>query len=306
MTYQMDLRDLRYFETIAEKGHVGRAAKELCLTQPALTGCIRRLEEAFATPLFERVGRGIRLTPAGEVLLERARRLRVASDEIAHEMEDISRGVAGHIRLGVAPTAAQHLLPPVFGAFLAETKDVTVKAVLGQNDVLTAQLKAGELDLVICPDTKIDEELASQRIFEDIFVVAAANTHEIFRKRATMQDLLAYRWVLAAPTVESRQWLDRVFDLKGLPRPIAQIETNFVALLPPLIAQTGLLSFISRQHLGPGRLGSPLKEVALKETTMRRRFGVIRRKESYLSPAAERFVNLLRANADGLFRQEQG
>lgn len=64
MTYQMDLRDLCYFEAIAEKGHLGRAAKQLCLSQPALTGCIHRLEEAFGTPLFERVGRGIRLTPA--------------------------------------------------------------------------------------------------------------------------------------------------------------------------------------------------------------------------------------------------
>jgi len=305
MSYQMDLRDLRYFETIAEKGHVGRAASELCLTQPALTGCIRRLEEAFGTALFERAGRGIRLTPAGEVLLARARRLRVASDEIAHEMEDIAKGLTGHVRLGIAPTAARHLLPPVFRAFLAQTKDVTVKAVLGQNDTLTAQLKAGELDLIVCPDQSVDDELESQRIFDDVFVVAASSTHEVFRKRARMQDLLAHRWVLAPPTVESRQWLDHAFDAKGLPRPIAQIETNFVALLPRLIDQTGLLSFISRQHLGPGGLGSPLKEVPLKETTMRRRFGVIRRKGSYLSPAAERLVHLLRTHGSKLLREGQ-
>ena len=303
MTYQMDLRDLRYFETIADKGHLGRAAKQLCLSQPALTGCIHRLEEAFGTPLFERVGRGIRLTPAGEVLLARARRLRVATDEIVHEMEDIAHGVAGHIRIGIAPTAAQHLLPPVCRAFLAETKDVTLKALLGQNDVLSAQLKAGELDLAICPDAKIDEELVSYPIFEDVFVVAAATSHEIFRKRARMRDLLAYRWVLAPPSVESRQWLNQAFDLKNLPRPVAQIETNFVSLLPPLIDQTGLLSFISRRHLGPGRLGSSLKEVPLKETTMRRRFGVILRKGSYLSPAAQRLVNLLRTNGKGLFEE---
>jgi DNA-binding transcriptional LysR family regulator len=65
----MDLRDLRYFETIAELQHVGRAAAKLHRTQPALTGSIRRLEEDCGVALFEKAGRGIRLTAAGRVLL---------------------------------------------------------------------------------------------------------------------------------------------------------------------------------------------------------------------------------------------
>ena len=72
----MDLRDLRYFETIAELEHVGQAAERLHRTQPALTGAIRRLEKAAGAPLFERAGRGIRLTPAGKVMLRWARQLR--------------------------------------------------------------------------------------------------------------------------------------------------------------------------------------------------------------------------------------
>jgi DNA-binding transcriptional LysR family regulator len=99
--------------------------------------------------------------------------------------------------------------------------------------------------------------------------------------------------VLAAPAVETRQWLDHVFDQAGLPRPTVQIETNLVLLLPPLIEQTGLLSFISRRHLGPGRVGAALKEIKLKETTMRRTFKLIYRKNSYLPPAAQRLVSLL-------------
>src|SRR5687768_4488880 len=68
MADRLDLRDLRYFEAIADAGHVGRAAKALHRTQPALTGAIRRLEETLGTRLFERAGRGIRLTAAGEAL----------------------------------------------------------------------------------------------------------------------------------------------------------------------------------------------------------------------------------------------
>ena len=70
----MDLRDLRYFETIAELEHIGRATERLHRSQPALTTSVRRLEEAVGAPLFEKAGRGIRLTPAGKVLLKWAQR----------------------------------------------------------------------------------------------------------------------------------------------------------------------------------------------------------------------------------------
>lgn len=216
--YQLYLRDLRYFETIAEAGHLGRAAKQLCRSQPALTGCIRRLEQALDTQLFERVGRGIRLTAAGEVLLKRARRLHIAAEETARGMKEIAQGDAGYVRIGILPTVAHLFLAPVCRLFLAEVKGVTLKTILGQNDVLNASLKAGELDLVVSFEAETDDQFVSHTISEDMCVVAAAGSHEICRKRAKMQDLLAYRWVLAGPSVESRQWLDRAFDLHRLPR----------------------------------------------------------------------------------------
>ena len=73
----MELRDLAYFETIAELQHMGAAAERLHRTQPALTASVRRLEEFCGAPLFERAGRGIRLTAAGKALLDWARRVRL-------------------------------------------------------------------------------------------------------------------------------------------------------------------------------------------------------------------------------------
>jgi DNA-binding transcriptional LysR family regulator len=289
----MELRDLRYFETIAELGHLGRAAKKLCRTQPTLTGCVRRLEQVFGTPLFERVGRGIRLTAAGEALLVRARSMRVAADETVQEIHDVAKGDAGNVRIGVAPTGALDLLPAVCRAFLAQAKDITLKTTIAQNDELIGALQSGDLDLLISSDPQNNKHFISHPIFDDVVVVVASASHQIFRKRATMQDLLAYRWVLAPPSVNTRQWLDHAFDRRGLLRPVVQIETNLVLMLPPLIVETELLSYISRRHLAPGRVGSPLKEVPLKETTMRRSFKLIYRKDGYLPPVARRLATLL-------------
>src|SRR5688572_18995229 len=111
--FAMDLRDLRYFETIAELQHIGRAAQKLHRTQPALTSCVRRLEEACGAPLFEKSGRGIRLTPAGRILQKWAQRMRFDVEDAKREIGDIGRGLSGHVRIGVVPTAAEFLLPAV-------------------------------------------------------------------------------------------------------------------------------------------------------------------------------------------------
>jgi DNA-binding transcriptional LysR family regulator len=176
---------------------------------------------------------------------------------------------------------------------------VKIRAVIGQNDILRNALRSGELDLIVSFIPRSDEsELAHHEILEDEVVVVASRTHPIHRKRVRMKDLLDYRWVLASPGVATRQWIDQAFTTRGLPAPNVQIETNILLMLPPLIEKNQLLSFISRRHAGKG---APLREVPLKETTMRRRFAVTYRRDSYLSPAARRFVELLRTRSAELF-----
>lgn len=295
MPTQLDLRDLRYFETIAELEHVGRAAERLHLTQPALTRCVRRLEEAFGTALFERVGRGIRLTAAGATLLARARRLHLAADETTREMLDFARGESGQVKLGIVPTAAQYVLPPVCGALLRESPNVVLKLVVGQNDVIMPALTSGDLDMLISFGGTSHDGLQAYTIVDDFHVVAAGRSHKLLRKpRLGIRDLLEYRWILPPATVESRRLLDSVFDAQGLGRPIAQIETNLLLLMPPLIEQTGLLTFMSRRHLAVSGAAAALREIPVKAVTIRRVLSVIHRKDAYLSPAAQRLLGLLR------------
>src|ERR1700742_3320833 len=96
----VELRDLVYFQAIAETGHMGRAAQKLGRTQPALTKSVRRLEADIGADLFERSGRGLRLTSVGEVLLARTRQLRNTVDMTMRELGDVARGEVGHVRVG--------------------------------------------------------------------------------------------------------------------------------------------------------------------------------------------------------------
>ncbi len=288
----MDLRDLRYFETIAELEHVGRAADILHRTQPALTGCLRRLEEACGAPLFEKSGRGIRLTAAGKVLLKWARSLRSQVEDAEREIRELGGGVTGHIRIGIVPTAAQFLLPSAVRKMLTESPKVTLRTVVGLSDSLRQQLLQGDLDLMVGTEGSTEEGLVSEVLAEDMIVVAAAADHEIFLKEPTLDDLCRYRWALQPPGAPTRDWLDRAFDQHHLARPKVQVETTTLLMLPVLIAETGLLSFISRLHLESNPEAAQLREVPVGDVSMRRRLVVTYRENGYLPPAALRLIEL--------------
>jgi DNA-binding transcriptional LysR family regulator len=288
----MDFRDLRYFEVIATEGNLGRAADKLFRTQPALTKCIDRLEIALGAKIFEKNGRSMRLTAAGDVLLTRTRQMAIMVEETSREMREHAHGLKGRIRIGCVPTLAEHMMPFVFQELLADAPEVTVELRVAMNDALLSALQDGELDLVVGPIVESDDNLVSEQFAEDEVVVLASKDHRIFNDAYSLQDLLRDKWVLPATTVASRQWLDQTFDRNGLARPQVQIESNVLNMILPIIEKTHLLGFVTRFNLQSEKAN--LREVKLAETTMRRRLGLTYRKTAYLSPVVQRTATILR------------
>lgn len=140
-------RHLRTFIEVARHNSVGRSAQLLGVTQPAVTKTIRELEEILGKKLFEKDGRGVRITRYGEVFLRHAGASVAA---IQQGIDSLSRENAGPpIRIGALPTVSARIMPSVMVRFLAEGTDSPVKIVTGENQVLLDQLRTGTLDLVI-------------------------------------------------------------------------------------------------------------------------------------------------------------
>ena len=298
MADQLDLRDLRYFEAIAAAGHVGRAARAIHRAQPTLTGAVRRLEERLGTPLFERAGRGIRLTAAGAALYAHSQSLRLAAEDAERAVADVGAGQAGLVRIGLVPTAARFLMPKLCRDFLRDSPGLSFRLIVTTNDEMRASLKAGELDLTVSLMDPADEDIVSHTIVEDQCVVVGRRSHPIFRGKATVGDLTRYGWVLSGRSVATRDWLEHTFRTLGLPPPKVAIETNQLLFLPALIEESELLSFISRRHLAPQ---SKLREVPFRQTTWQREFALCHRKDAYLSPAARRVIEALRTEGRAIF-----
>lgn len=293
MSINLQIRDLVYFARVAELGHLGRASEALHISQSALSKCIDRLEATYEAELFERVGRGIRLTDAGRLLCARALQVQGMLEQTHRQTASLGKGLAGTIRVGAAATTAQYFIPQACRLLQEQAPAVLLDLQIGMNDVLHDALRKGTLDIVIGPLGTRDDDLVEQPIADDEVVVAASASHPLAGGQVSMQAMSEYRWILSSPAVATRQWLEAAFASQGLPALQVAIVTNSIAAVPNLIAQTGLLSFISRQYLKAGQHAHGLVELANASTTMSRRFGVVCRADGYQSPATRRFIEIL-------------
>lgn len=177
MDRDIELRHLRYFVAVAEELHFGRAAERLHLAQPPLSQQIRKLEEHLGYPLFARTSRSVSLTPAGEALLERARRtLRKVQRDI-DETRSIGRGEVGSLHVGFAGSAMLTTLPGILSAY----RNAYPRVQLQLHESFTAQvlegLENGSLDIGILRDGDPSEGLKVTTIFSEPFVAVLPASH---------------------------------------------------------------------------------------------------------------------------------
>lgn len=296
-----NLRDLKFFDVVADLGHIGRAADALGRSQPAITKCIQRLEQSVGGQLFSRDGRGIALTPVGQLLRLRARELLQKSAEVSRELHDFTHGKTGHVRIGGGLISANDVIPDVCAKLLAKSTGTTFEIVIGPNVELREDLRAGRLDILLGLIPTADPDFVAMPIVDDIVVAAARRSHPVFKRPGLeLRHLLDYPWALPSLPIPSRVWLDHAFTSRGLRAPAVQIETNSPPLLPRLVSSAALIGFLPRRMLSAGH-GRRLREIASPETVFLRQFGVTYRKGGYLSPAAHRLVDLIVEQGASLF-----
>jgi len=165
MTRNLDTALIRSFVTVAETSSMTAAANALHLTQGAVSQQIKRLEEAFACPLFVRTGRRLTLTNAGERLLGKARRFLGLNDEIWAEI--LTPAFTGEVRLGMPYDLVSTCLPPVLKTYAQEYPHVDVSLVCLTSPLLAQALAVGEIDLAIIEErvgSSAGECLAIERL----------------------------------------------------------------------------------------------------------------------------------------------
>ena len=295
----MELRHLRYFVAVAEELHFGRAARRLHIAQPPLSRQIRDLEREIGTPLFERVPRGVELTPAGRAFLPEARLTLAQAERAQRTAQRAARGEIGRLRVGFVEAATYSgILPDVLGFFRLHLPNIGVS--LFEMDSLQ-QVEAFhderiDLGILHSPPPDAERWLRVQPVYADPLIAAVPHTHRLAgRRRIALADLAADAFVLF-PRPFGPALYDEIIArcrAAGFSPRVAQEAAGWHTLVSLVGAEVGV-AFVPRsltQFQRAGVVYRPVRDLAV-DMGMSAIW-----KQGDRSPARERFVTALRAVA---------
>lgn len=236
----MELKELKNFMQVARAGSVSRAAGELRLAQPALSRQIRKLEDELRVSLFSRHGRGVRLTAAGALLLERAEAIARLVHETGEEIGERRLAPAGRITLGVPPAAGRLLIPPFAARFRKTRPQVTLHMREGVSSSLQEWLLEKRIDIAILHNPPHLEAFEIRPLLSERMLVigpppqlAARRTHPAaFRIR----DLASLPLILPNVAHANRRLVEQAAAQHGVRLSIT-IEADSVAFAKVLVEQ---------------------------------------------------------------------
>ena len=145
----MDVRQLEMFRAVAEEGAFTRAAERLHVSQPAISRQIQLLEEELRTMLLHRTGRGVSLTPHGQLLLAAANRINREIQDAVSQISDTLALQRSTLSLGGGMTVSLYILPKLLKKFRSLYKNVDLRITTGEADVLLRLLRTGQVDLAL-------------------------------------------------------------------------------------------------------------------------------------------------------------
>lgn len=184
------LKDLRYLVAIADTGHFGQAAERCFVSQPTLSAQLKKLEEYLGASLIERQPRKALLTPAGAEIVARARRIVEASDEVVAIAQAHREPLAGRLKIALLPTIGPYLLPVVVPRLRKALPHLELMLYEYQTVTMLERLRAGNIDMGILALPVDLAGLASKRLYDEHFMVAAPADHPLAtRKQVKVDDL---------------------------------------------------------------------------------------------------------------------
>lgn len=282
----MELSQLRSFLQVAAEGSVTRAAEALFLTQPAVTQQIHNLEAELGMLLFERTGRGMRLTPAGEAFREYVRRSLALLDEARQVIGDLEQGISGRLVVGAGVTTSIFRLPGWLREFREQYPAVDVVVRTGRSREIAALALAREIDLGLVTSPVDHPDLRVTELFEEEIVLVGAHTEQSV-------DLTMTPLILFPQGTGFREYLDHVFLAAGI-RPRVKMETDSVEAIKSFVTVGLGLSFLPLSAVETEIASGSLRRCQIDALPpLTRRTAVIYRHDRYRSIAARAFLRIV-------------
>lgn len=288
--------DLRYFLAIVEHRSLSRAAEELGVAQPTLSRSVQRIERRLDVRLFERTPRGVELTEAGRRLAQSAQSAALVLEDAARELKDMASGRRGRVRVATGHTISNLVTSALVPRLQRERPAAVLQLDAHFNDQIVLRLEEGAYDfgVGVIPDG-LSSALVAVTILHDDLVPAVDERHPLASHPApTAADLVKYPWTGAASRVLSYAAMRQLFIDARVEPPTDVLVTNSYETSITAVRNSDFVMFAPR-WLVRRRVGryAGLATVEIPGFAHRRPLGMLRRRNAYLSPIAERAYEMV-------------
>lgn len=291
----MNLQQLEYFVLLAKREHMTNTAKELNTSQPNLSYAMNELEKELGVPLFKKTGRNIQLTRYGSVFFENIQPVLTALDQAEQMIQDMINPNTGIIHFGFIYTMGSNITPRLIQDFRAvdENKDVQFQVKQGSSSKLVDRLAKDDLDIILTSYMEDTDGIHFEPFYEEPLVLIVPENHPLADLDATyLKEITPYPLVYFEKGSGLRRFLDKMLQ---------DLEVDFTIGIEVEEDHT-VLGFVAHQH-GiailpdiPSINSFPVKKIKILDVLPARWIYLAYRKDSYLSPTTERFLQYCLAN----------
>ena len=292
MAMHLTLQQLKLFESVSRLGSYTRAAEELCITQPAVSIQIKRLEEQVGLPLFEQVGKKTFPTTAGKTMYGASLDIINRVDDLKISIEELKGTVKGTLQMSVV-TTAKYFLPKLLGVFLQQYPDVEPKLKFTNRARVIERLMNNEDDFVVMGQIPKDENLESYPFLNNILGIVAHSDHPLANKKnITIEELAKQRFLIREMGSGTRYVFDQLMEEHGVKiEPYMELGSS-EALKQAVMAGLGI-AVLSLHSVQLERDVNKLTVLDVEGFPLKRRWYAVHLKGKKLSLVAQTFLDYI-------------
>ncbi|TJZ94254.1 LysR family transcriptional regulator [Paracoccus gahaiensis] len=286
-------RALRYLDEVARHGSIRKAARVLNVSPSAVSRFVLEAEADLGTPIFERLPRGLRLTTAGDMLLGHIRDTLRAHEVIRAQVRGLRGMARGEVTVATMATLATGRLADVVGEYREAHPQIDFRVTVGHRPAVIEAVVSGTCELALAYNLPQDPRLQRVAEFQHRLGAVMAHDHPLtIKSRVRVSDCLTYPLVLADPTISLREVVENLAPAHAVIRPV--VETNSMEMMKRLVRRSPHVTFLNRVDVDQELRDGDLAFLPLEGAAGRQNLSLAHRARGALSPAASRFVDLVR------------